>query len=318
MICPECGKHLPDDAAFCVRCGENLNNPNAEVYKKTKLPEEKTDENSSEKTRVLNIIPDEAALYGMAAASEEDTEAPAEDNSADEDENSAPKRRRRRKPVEESRPVKSKDDEEDEDEDDEEETETSSAPKFTVITVVLALLICAGIIIYFFTQNTIRSRELQAQMTTTEISETTIETTVSTTEETTTETEPPVETTVMTDAENNSYTIEIAEDIPAKVALDTGTLRVRAYPSTESSILGQLANGQDVSVIGVCGEWYYISYGENKGFVFSEYIKTEEPEETEMASEDIISDIAETVEGDSDVNGNLNPEEDVISDTQAE
>ncbi|MGN0606245.1 MAG: SH3 domain-containing protein [Oscillospiraceae bacterium] len=284
MICPECGKMLPDDAGFCVRCGENQHNPNAEVYKKTKSSEEKSEaesredneKNAREKTRILNIIPDEISLSKKSDDVSEDAKEKSDSDKNKSEENPAPKRRR--KPVP---PPENDENEENSDNSEDEEEVVTSSPKFAVISVVLAMIICLGIVIYFFTNNSIRNRETQQQITeTSETSETTVETTTVTTVETT-ETEPPVETSVMTDAENNSYTIELADSIPAKVVLDEGTLRVRSYPSTDSSILGQLANGQEVTVNGICGEWYYISYDEKSGFVFSEYILIEQADAAE-------------------------------------
>lgn len=287
MICPECGKMLPDDAGFCIRCGENQHNPNAEVYKKTKASEEKNEQNNKEKTRVLNIIPDEASVSRKPEKKSENNqvnEKLSADNAALE-ENPAPKRRKR-KPAEkpEEKPA---DNEINPENDDTAEEVVSTSPKFAVISVVLALIICLGIIIYFFTQNSIGNNAAQQQITETTITEeTTSETTEITTVEETTETEPPVETSVVTDAENNSYTIELTDDIPAKVVLEAGMLRIRAYPSTDSAILGQLANGQEVTVNGVCGEWFCISYDDKTGFVFSEYIQTEQADVTETAAED--------------------------------
>jgi len=52
-----------------------------------------------------------------------------------------------------------------------------------------------------------------------------------------------------------------------------GRLNVREQPSTDSRVLGQLANGTTVTVTGQDGNWYLINYNGLVGFVFGQYLE---------------------------------------------
>ncbi len=265
MICPECGKKLPDDAGFCVRCGANQNNPNAEVYKKTKSAENKPENPDTERTRIINIIPDSPE--------------PEKDKDTDEQDAviTAGKKKYTKKDEPKPKEPENTDDDDDDDDDDEYDDDGSSkSSRLAVLTVACIVLLVACIVVYFFGGKKLFKRpdssssvpEVTSEMIVT--SEIPVET-----EPPVTETEPP-KTTLVTDSNGNEFTVELVNDSPASVFLDEGSLRLRAYPSSEASILGEIPNGEAVTVKGSCGEWYYIAYGERTGYVFSEYIKLSE------------------------------------------
>lgn len=57
------------------------------------------------------------------------------------------------------------------------------------------------------------------------------------------------------------------------VATDGGRLNIRSIPSTSGRIVGKLANGTDVRVVGVADEWSKISRrGRVLGWVLSYYL----------------------------------------------
>ncbi|MDS0526619.1 SH3 domain-containing protein [Clostridium sp. SHJSY1] len=58
-----------------------------------------------------------------------------------------------------------------------------------------------------------------------------------------------------------------------KVVNISTNLRIRTSPSTTSSILGYLLNGQEVSITAEEGNWYAISYNNTKGYVSKEYVQ---------------------------------------------
>lgn len=78
------------------------------------------------------------------------------------------------------------------------------------------------------------------------------------------------------------YTTEV---IAAKMYA-TDTLNVRAEPTTEADVVGQLNPGDEAEVIGVTSHgWYQISFNGGKPFVYGEYLATDKPE---IPEEEII------------------------------
>lgn len=59
----------------------------------------------------------------------------------------------------------------------------------------------------------------------------------------------------------------------AIVRTQGGRLNVRAQPSTDAQVLGQLPNGTEITVTGQDGNWYLIQYNGLEGFVFGQYIE---------------------------------------------
>lgn len=93
--------------------------------------------------------------------------------------------------------------------------------------------------------------------------------------------EPTSQTTAPEDADPEEsdtelkYTIEV---ISAKMYA-TDTLNVRAEPSTEADVVGQLNPGDEAEVIGVTSHgWYQINFNGGKPFVYAKYLSAEQPE----------------------------------------
>lgn len=69
-------------------------------------------------------------------------------------------------------------------------------------------------------------------------------------------------------------------------------VRFRKAPSLEGQVIDSLNNGQQVQVLAVTGEWTHVQVGDQKGYIFSQYLTSEDPDavkkpETEQtASED--------------------------------
>ncbi len=275
MICPECGKKLPDDAGFCIRCGANQNNPNAEVYKKTRTIEQSDYIPEKEPTLIDNIIPDETV------------EVEPEKNDVSE-------------PIIETHEEPEKEELPDNEEEDEEGDKSGKSSRLAVLSVICVILLVACIVVYFFTKNnTFNDSKPESEVTS---QSTTVETTLvesatvsETTSEITTkiETEPP-QTSIVTDANGNSYDVVLSNDLKGIVKVDEGTLRLRAYPSTDATVLGIMGNGDEVTIKGSYGEWYYIEDGDRVGYAFSEYITIEEIAETTQSTETEISVSEET------------------------
>ncbi len=57
-------------------------------------------------------------------------------------------------------------------------------------------------------------------------------------------------------------------------AVEASSLNVRSAPSTGSSVLGQLQNGQNVNIITKTGgQWFKIEFGGGVGYVHADYIR---------------------------------------------
>ncbi|MBR0162350.1 MAG: SH3 domain-containing protein [Oscillospiraceae bacterium] len=52
-------------------------------------------------------------------------------------------------------------------------------------------------------------------------------------------------------------------------------VRFRNAPSLEGNIIQTLNNGQQVQILGVTGEWTYVSIQDQKGYIFSDYVSKE-------------------------------------------
>lgn len=57
------------------------------------------------------------------------------------------------------------------------------------------------------------------------------------------------------------------------VVTQGGRLNIRDNPSLKGNIIGQIPNGQKVSVLSKVGEWYKIRYNNIEGYVFGQYLK---------------------------------------------
>lgn len=56
------------------------------------------------------------------------------------------------------------------------------------------------------------------------------------------------------------------------VRTEGGRLNIRQLPSKKSNVIGQIPNGQTVTLLGQTGDWYIVRYNELEGYCFSEYI----------------------------------------------
>ena len=54
-------------------------------------------------------------------------------------------------------------------------------------------------------------------------------------------------------------------------------VRFRRAPSLEGQIIDTLNNGQQVQVLGVTGEWTHVSVQNQKGYIFSQFLTSEDP-----------------------------------------
>lgn len=56
------------------------------------------------------------------------------------------------------------------------------------------------------------------------------------------------------------------------VRTEGGRLNIRSSPSLQGEIIGQIPNGEPVTVLGTAGSWYIISYNGTDGYCYSDYI----------------------------------------------
>ena len=64
------------------------------------------------------------------------------------------------------------------------------------------------------------------------------------------------------------------------VDVGSSTLRVRSEPNTTSSVLAKLRNGTEVDILSESTDgWYEIAFGDSKGYVSSDYVVVNSPEE---------------------------------------
>ena len=67
--------------------------------------------------------------------------------------------------------------------------------------------------------------------------------------------------------------VEMAKEVGRRIAtVDTQTLNVRKKPTTESSILGQVPMGEELTVTDEAGGWVQIKIEEGYGYVSEEYV----------------------------------------------
>lgn len=98
-------------------------------------------------------------------------------------------------------------------------------------------------------------------------------------------------------------------------------VRFRKAPSLEGQIYSALSNGQQVQVLGVTGEWTHVIVGDQKGYIFSQYLSSEDPSALNVAvSQSDVSQDDETAESpmqdsdqQSDNAGDLTAQDDAVS-----
>ncbi len=59
-------------------------------------------------------------------------------------------------------------------------------------------------------------------------------------------------------------------------------VRFRRAPSLEGQIIDSLNNGQQVQVLAISGEWTHVQVQDQKGYIFSQYLTTEDPNQKHL------------------------------------
>lgn len=79
------------------------------------------------------------------------------------------------------------------------------------------------------------------------------------------------------DVIDSTETGRVSESQAVVYAYVKGTeVRFRSAPSLEGHIIEVLNNGQQVTVLGVTGEWTHVSIQDHKGYIYSEFLSREE------------------------------------------
>ena len=86
------------------------------------------------------------------------------------------------------------------------------------------------------------------------------------------------------------YVSEVPEELPSDTTGQSGgsqavvyayvngtEVRFRSAPSLEGHVIDVLKNGQQVQVLGITGEWTHVSVQDHKGYVFSQFLSSEDP-----------------------------------------
>lgn len=80
-------------------------------------------------------------------------------------------------------------------------------------------------------------------------------------------------------------------------------VRFRKSPSLEGAIIDSMQNGQQVQVLGVTGEWTHVQVQGEKGYIFSQFLTSEDPQAAAYAAK-----LAEQGEQAGDANGTPAPD----------
>lgn len=67
--------------------------------------------------------------------------------------------------------------------------------------------------------------------------------------------------------------------------ITASSLRLREEPSTESDVITQISENEEVEILDESGDWYHIKYGNSEGYVSSEYVEVTE-EQTNNQNEE--------------------------------
>ena len=86
------------------------------------------------------------------------------------------------------------------------------------------------------------------------------------------------------------YVSEVPEELPSDTTGHAGAsqavvyayvngteVRFRSAPSLEGHIIDTMKNGQQVQVLGITGEWTHVSVQDHKGYIFSQFLSSEDP-----------------------------------------
>ena len=92
-------------------------------------------------------------------------------------------------------------------------------------------------------------------------------------------------------------------------------VRFRKSPSLEGAIIDSMQNGQQVQVLGITGEWTHVQVQGDKGYIFSQFLTSEDPQAAAYAEKmaaaqatvDGTSGSAETVDQSQEATGDQAP-----------
>ena len=92
-------------------------------------------------------------------------------------------------------------------------------------------------------------------------------------------------------------------------------VRFRKSPSLEGAIIDSMQNGQQVQVLGITGEWTHVQVQGDKGYIFSQFLTSEDPQAAAyaekmaaaQATEDGTSGSTETVDQSQEATGDQSP-----------
>ena len=86
------------------------------------------------------------------------------------------------------------------------------------------------------------------------------------------------------------YVSEVPEELPSDTTGHAGAsqavvyayvngteVRFRSAPSLDGHIIDTMKNGQQVQVLGITGEWTHVSVQDHKGYIFSQFLSSEDP-----------------------------------------
>ena len=102
-------------------------------------------------------------------------------------------------------------------------------------------------------------------------------------------------------------TIVYADNINKTGTVTASALNVRTQPSTESQAIGLLPYGASVQLSEQVGSWYKISFMDQVGYIFGEYVKVEEEIKTEEDKAQKLIEIAKEYIGVPYVYGGSSP-----------
>ena len=77
-------------------------------------------------------------------------------------------------------------------------------------------------------------------------------------------------------------------------------VRFRRAPSLEGQIIDTLNNGQQVQVLAISGEWTHVQVQDQKGYIFSQYLTTDDPNQKKSSTEEAAAEGTETPQPDSE------------------
>lgn len=81
----------------------------------------------------------------------------------------------------------------------------------------------------------------------------------------------------------------VKNNCPYSALVTTDILNVRMTPSTESTIIGKINQGESYSIISEEGTWIKIAYGDQSGYISAEYVQKGYATTTALLIEEMVS-----------------------------